>query len=70
MAHRLFKHVGNDVALPFTGSREIVEELNENLIGRDEHSFYTGLAKVGRRLVPCIRRICEGNPIEAVRKDF
>lgn len=70
MAHGFFEHIGNDAALSFASRREIVEKLNENFIGRYERRFYVSLAKVGRRLMPCISRICNGNPIEAVHKDF
>ena len=70
MAHGLFKDVGNDSAHSFSGRREIVEELTENLIGRYQHRFCIGLAKVRCRLMPQISRIRQGNPIEVVRKDF
>ena len=70
MAHGLFKHVGNDGALSFSSRREIVEELTENLIGRYQHRFCIGLAEVRCRRMPHISRVCQGDPIETVRKDF
>ena len=69
MAHGFFKHIGNDAALSFTSSREIAEELTENLIGRNQVAAGKGTAGLHGGVMPLVLAMDEGHPIQRVGKN-